>query len=64
MPNGTSVKPWNEIAAQFDPLMPMEQYNGLRLKYFADFVAPRVPQGKSVEATYAEFKKLDRKSVV
>jgi len=58
MPNGTQIKPWNEIAANFDQMMPAEQYDSLRLKYFADFVAPKVPRGKSVEATYAEFKKL------
>ncbi len=58
MPNGTSVKPWNEISKDFDPMMPADLYDGLRLKYFTDFVAPRVPKGKNVEATYAEFKKL------
>src|SRR5438067_2272366 len=54
----SKIKPWNEIAKDFDPMMPADLYDGLRLKYFQDFVAPQVPKGKNVEATYAEFKKL------
>src|SRR5256885_16461915 len=62
MPNGTQVKPWNEIAKEFDPLMPAELYDGLRLKYFNDFVSPKIPKGKNVEATWGEFKKLTERS--
>jgi hypothetical protein len=59
VPNGTqSVKPWSEIAANFDPLMDAKTYDDLRLHYFNSFVAPRVPKEKSVEGTWGEFKKL------
>lgn len=53
-----TVKPWSEIARNFDPMMPADQYDALRSHYFYNFVAPHVPEGKSVDATFAEFKKL------
>src|SRR6266849_3742325 len=56
MPN--EVKPWSEISKNFDPMMPAEQYDGLRLKYFSDFVAPKVERGKSVDATWTKFKEM------
>jgi hypothetical protein len=57
-PQTPQVKPWSEIAKNFDPMMPAEQYDALRLKYFGDFVKPKVPKGKDVAATWAEFKNL------
>ena len=58
MPNGEQkVKPWNDIAKDFDPMMPASMYDGLRLKYFQDFVQPKIAKGKSAAGTWEEFKK-------
>jgi len=65
MPNGQDtgqVKSWAEISANFDKLMPAELYDNLRLKYFTNFVQPKIGQGKSVEATYAKFKELTERA--
>ena len=53
----TPVKPFNDIAQSFDPMMPKEDYDALRDKYFFDHVAPKVPKGFSVSATREEFLK-------
>ena len=46
-------------------MMPAELYDGLRLHYFNSFVSPKIPKGKNVEATWAEFKKLtERPSIL
>jgi hypothetical protein len=51
------VKPFNDLAKDFDPMMPQEQYDAIRHKYFNDNVAPRIPNNFSVMATRDEFLK-------
>ena len=52
------VKPWNEVATQFDPMMPRALYDQLREKYFFDNLAPRIRDaGLGVQQTYERFKK-------
>lgn len=36
----TQVTPWSDIAKQLDPMMPKEQFDLMRDKYFHDVVAP------------------------
>lgn len=56
MPNG-NIPPFNEIARNFDPMMPQAAFNQIRDKYFQDVVAPRL-EFKYRATAYEEFKKL------
>lgn len=61
----TKVKPWDELQATFDPMMPQETYEGLRKQYFFSFVAPRLRVAEPnvlPDVQFEEWKK--RKSVV
>lgn len=49
------VKPFNEIASKWDPMMPQEQYDSLRDHYFNSFVKPSVSKHYDVEATRKKF---------
>jgi hypothetical protein len=51
------IKPFNEIAAGLDPMMPAEDYDFLRQKYFDNFIKPFVPKGYSPQTTWEDFKK-------
>ena len=48
MPDGQQqeVKPWNEITATFDPMMPKATYEALREQYFWANVAPKMQKAE------------------
>lgn len=51
------VKPFNEIAKQFDPRMDPHTYDMLRQQYFDTFVRPKVSKPYDVTATWNEFRR-------
>jgi len=55
MPDQPQIRPFNDIARDFDPMMPQDQYDELRTHYFNNFVAPRVSKNADVLATRKEF---------
>jgi hypothetical protein len=56
------VKPFNELAKDFDPMMPKDQYDMIRYKYFDDNVVPLIPKGFSTAATRTEFLKATERA--
>lgn len=58
------IKPFNDIARDFDPMMPADQYDQLRNHYFNNFVAPRVGPHADVEATRKEFFKQTERAPI
>jgi hypothetical protein len=62
MPNGdgqqqSQPRPFNDIAKEFDPLMPQETYDNIRQQYFKQVVQPKVGPQDSIQATWEAFKK-------
>lgn len=58
------VPSFNDIASHFDPLMPEEDYEKLRSKYYNDFVLPRLPHGTDALVAYRQFKELTKRPEV
>ncbi|KKK55756.1 hypothetical protein LCGC14_3071360, partial [marine sediment metagenome] len=56
MPNG-KIPSFNDIARNFDPMMPQAAFEQIRNKYFQDVVAPRL-EFKYHATAFEEFKKL------
>lgn len=48
---------WTDIASKLDPMLPADQYDQVRRKYFVDVVVPRIPKYQSEEGIWQEFKK-------
>jgi hypothetical protein len=54
---GQSQSPnWGDIAQSLPPMLPQEDYDKLRRKFFDDWIAPKVRSNYSVEGTWEAFK--------
>lgn len=53
----TEIPKWGDVALHLDPMMPKEDFEQVRGKYFQDVIAPRIPHGQDVQALYKEFQK-------
>lgn len=53
----SKVPPFNELAKQLDPMLPAEDYDLIREKYFQDHVKPRVKNPTALPTVWEAFKK-------
>ncbi len=52
-----SFIPFNQVAKDFDPYMPAQQYNNIQEQYFWSIVSPRLPTNLSRTDALGEFKR-------
>lgn len=56
---------WADISSQLDPLMPQEQYDALRQRYYYSVVVPTLSPRSNVTAAWEDFKtKTERPSML
>src|SRR5436190_14337472 len=51
------IVPFSDIARSLDPMLPKDDYDRIRLKYFNDVVRPRIPKGRDLGKTWDNFRK-------
>jgi len=51
----SGAKPWAEIAAQFDPMMPEETYQEMKKLYFDNFIAPHLSKEDDLLTSFKYF---------
>ena len=51
----SGAKPWAEIAAQFDPMMPEETYQEMKKLYFDNFIAPHLSKDDDLLTSFKYF---------
>src|SRR5580765_3255055 len=51
----SGAKPWADIAAQFDPMMPEETYGEMKKMYFDNFIAPHLSKDDDLLTAFKYF---------
>jgi len=55
VPTMSGAKPWADIAAQFDPMMPEETYQQMKRLYFDNFIAPQLSKDDDLLTSFKYF---------